>query len=234
MSMNISPDLLQRTREEVERVVSYDWDSFINHWDATQIANRIGIQPEEVIEIAAQLKQEHFKEMTDEIKDDIDDILRSHFSHDIHSINGSEVYRKGIADGYEFFGMSEQEFLTLFKNIQADPAQLHLFELRDLVRKSLFESVIDYDTQTMALDTAGLKNFLASNGLIGYEEDITSILEGQPSIKVNNDLEEYLRFYENRSNPGELTGEEILTYYLDWNGLSQYAPDILRFVGRAN
>lgn len=232
--MDISPELLQRIKVEVERLVPYDWDSFINHIDATDIANRLGAQPEEVIEIAYQFKQEQIKDMTEIIKSDIDDIIITHFGHDMQDINGVDVYNRGKADGYDFFGMSEQDFLDVFKNLRSDPAQMHLFELRKVIRKGLLESIIDYDTQTMALDTAGLQNFLSSNGLIGYEEDITSILEGQPNIKVNNDLEEYLRFYESSTNPGELSGEEILTYYLDWNGLPQYAPEILRFVGRAN
>jgi len=84
------------------------------------------------------------------------------------------------------------------------------------------------DTPEM-IETEKLKAFLDSEGIFGFESDLISILEGNPTYKVQSDLEAFMAF-KSMDKPLEHLGvEEMLDLYLELNHMSQYRQQILSY-----
>lgn len=103
-----------------------------------------------------------------------------------------------------------------------------LNELRSLVRGVLME-VAPALAAGRTMDIEGLKVFLQQKGVFGQEDNILSIVEGQPTEKVMNDMAEYVAFHQLNIQPDQINAEDMLTYYLDWNGLNIHSNEVLAF-----
>lgn len=79
------------------------------------------------------------------------------------------------------------------------------------------------------VDTEGLKAFMRQQGVNGSEDDILSILEGQPSQKVMNDMVEFINFYQTGEDPKQMEMEIMLEHYLQWNNINVDKSQILAF-----
>lgn len=79
------------------------------------------------------------------------------------------------------------------------------------------------------LDTNGLNAFLQQAGVFGHEENIMSIVEGDPTPKVMDDMTEYVAFHALGTDPAQLQADEVLQYYLEWNGLNIDKNQVLAF-----
>ena len=79
------------------------------------------------------------------------------------------------------------------------------------------------------VDRAGSVASLRQKGLFGNEDDILSIIEGRPSEKVMNDVEEYIIFHKTGADPAQLDSKTILDYYLQWNNMDIDENQLLAF-----
>jgi len=103
-------------------------------------------------------------------------------------------------------------------------------DLREMVRNIVNEVV---GQPAMApgrtFDSEGLEAFMRQEGLFGHEEDIISIVEGEPNQKVINDVGEYIAFHKLGSDVRQLSADTILDYYLQWNNLNVDKNQVLAF-----
>lgn len=100
--------------------------------------------------------------------------------------------------------------------------------LRKKISRILFEFV---ETPKTFLDVEGLKNFLESEMLLGMEDDVQSILEGQPNDSVRNAIAATAKFREADREIEAMSQEEILNMYMDSANVSQaYTPLLLQFL----
>ncbi len=112
-------------------------------------------------------------------------------------------------------------------------------EIRSLIRSIVSEvSAMDMAmhqtgapavAQGRTVDIEGLVAFMRQKGVNGNENDIISILEGQPTDKVKNDMVEVIEFYQTGADPQQLDAETMLDYYLKWNKLNIDKNEILAF-----
>lgn len=115
----------------------------------------------------------------------------------------------------------------------------HTDEVRQFIRQLVREAT---EQPTIApamaagrtVDSEGLTAFLRQEGLFGNEEDILSILEGQPTQKVMNDVSEYIAFHKIGSDPAQLSADVILEYFLRWNNMNIEKNQILAFSLKEN
>lgn len=101
-------------------------------------------------------------------------------------------------------------------------------EIREYVRKALLE-IAPALAAGRTLDINGLKSYLQQKGVFGQEDNIVSIVEGNPTEKVMNDMMEYIAFHKLDASADRLSAEEILKYYLEWNGLNLDSNEVLAF-----
>ncbi len=103
-------------------------------------------------------------------------------------------------------------------------------DIKQAIRSILQESEI---ASAMAagrtVDMEGLYTFLRQEGLLGHEENILSIVEGQPTEKVLNDVTEYISFHKLGTDPQTLSADILLDYYLQWNNLNIDKSQVLAF-----
>jgi len=112
-------------------------------------------------------------------------------------------------------------------------------EIRNLIRSIVNEvSAMDMAmhqtdapavAQGRTVDMEGLMAFMRQKGVNGNENDIISILEGQPTDKVKNDMAEVVEFYQTGTDPQQMDAETMLDYYLKWNKLNIDKNEILAF-----
>ena len=72
------------------------------------------------------------------------------------------------------------------------------------------------------LDINGLKVFLQQKGVFGQEDNIISIVEGDPTQKVLNDMSEYVSFHNIDTSMDQMDAEDMLRYYLEGNALGYF------------
>lgn len=106
--------------------------------------------------------------------------------------------------------------------------------MREMVRQLVQEAVDQVDmAPAMAagrtFDTEGFKAFMKRSGLFGSEEDILSIIEGQPSETVINDVSEYVAFHKTGEDVTQMNSETMLDHYLEWNHFNVDKSKILAF-----
>ena len=101
-------------------------------------------------------------------------------------------------------------------------------DIRRMVRSFLME-LAPALANGRTLDIEGLKVFLQQKGVFGQEDNIISIVEGQPTEKVVNDIGEYVSFHKLNTQPDQISAEEMLKYYLEWNGFNINANEVLAF-----
>lgn len=80
------------------------------------------------------------------------------------------------------------------------------------------------------IETNKLSAFLDSEGIFGMESDLISILEKNPTDKVQSDLESYMTFKQIDKPIEQMTIEEMLDLYLSLNNMSHYKQQILSYV----
>ena len=103
-------------------------------------------------------------------------------------------------------------------------------KLRSQIRKALLEIGFQTPQQAPAMiDTQSLKAFLDQEGIFGMESELISILEAQPTPKVQSDLESALKFKQSDREVSSLGVEEMLDIYLGLNNLQMYADKIKSF-----
>jgi hypothetical protein len=101
-------------------------------------------------------------------------------------------------------------------------------ELRVFVRSLLME-IAPALAAGRTLDINGLKVFLQQKGVFGQEDNIISIVEGDPTQKVLNDMSEYVSFHNIDTSMDQMDAEDMLRYYLEWNGLNIHPNEVLAF-----
>lgn len=100
--------------------------------------------------------------------------------------------------------------------------------IRGLIRSALLE-IAPALAAGRTIDTEGLKAFLQQKGVFGQEDNILSIIEGRPTEKVGNDMMEYIAFHKLNMQPDQVSAEDMLKYYLEWNGLNIQPSEVLAF-----
>ena len=101
-------------------------------------------------------------------------------------------------------------------------------DIRSLIRSVLLE-VAPALAAGRTMDINGLKMFLQQKGVFGQEDNIISIVEGQPTEKVVNDINEYVTFHKIDVQLDQISAEDMLKYYLEWNGLNINPNEVLAF-----
>ncbi len=92
-------------------------------------------------------------------------------------------------------------------------------DIRSLIRNILLEMESAL-APGRTMNVEGLNQYLRDKGVFGHEDNILSIVEGQPTEKVLNDMTEYGIFHKIEMNAEALDAETMLGYYLQWNGLN--------------
>lgn len=101
------------------------------------------------------------------------------------------------------------------------------------------KTFIDHIKENQVLDPIKeeLHHFLKREGIIGFDDDILSILNTEPSDSVIEDIKDSFRENENIKisiKDIETMGVKgMLEKYLEWNGLSGYSESIIRIAGMA-
>lgn len=103
-----------------------------------------------------------------------------------------------------------------------------LQEMREFIREVLME-IAPALAAGRTIDIEGMNAFLRQKGVFGQEENILSIVEGDPTPKVMNDMYEYVAFHNIGVQPEQLTAEVMLQYYLEWNSLNIDPNEVLAF-----
>lgn len=81
-----------------------------------------------------------------------------------------------------------------------------------------------------------IKEFLKRESIMGYTDDIISIIEDEPSESVEEDIldsfsEEGIEL--NKEDIGKIEPDVILERYLRWNGINGYSEAILNIAGKS-
>jgi hypothetical protein len=101
--------------------------------------------------------------------------------------------------------------------------------LRRLVKEAVHQTMEPAMAAGRTFDINGFNAFMRSEGLAGHEDNILSIVEGQPNAAVMNDVMEYVTFHKTGEDVGQLNAETMLDHYLLWNQLNIDKTKVLAF-----
>jgi len=98
-----------------------------------------------------------------------------------------------------------------------------------------FRSVLESDEEHLDF-LQDLSEFLEREKIYGYEQDILSILKGEPSTEVMNDLRKSFARYDgikpNDSDIQMMDRKMMLERFLDYKGIKSYTEPILDLWGQ--
>lgn len=106
--------------------------------------------------------------------------------------------------------------------------------LRAYIRTILKEVAMENNSNSIEnpemIETHKLSAFLDSEGIFGMESDLISILEKNPTIEVQSNIESYMTFKQIDKPIEQMSVEEMLDLYLSLNNISHYKDQILSYV----
>lgn len=101
--------------------------------------------------------------------------------------------------------------------------------VRQLVKEAVDQTMAPAMANGRTFDADGFNMFMKEAGLFGHEENILSIVEGQPNASVLNDVMEYVAFHKTGEDTEQLSAETMLDHYLQWNNLNIDKTKVLAF-----